>query len=223
MKLNAEALAKITQTTLGHYQERAEAFWQGTRDHDVSQNYAALLSALPERQKLRLLDFGCGPGRDLKYFAGLGHEVIGLDGSANFCEMARTYTGCEVWQQNFLTLDLPTNYFDGIFANASLFHVPRQELPRVLKAFHQSLKSQGVLFSSNPRGESEGWYERRYGAYFELEEYQIFLQKAGFEIIDHYYRPPGRPRDEQPWLAVVSRKSVAKKLTEKKSKIDEKL
>ena len=78
----------------------------------------------------------------------------------------RAYSGCEVWQQDFLKLDLPENYFDGVFANAALFHVPSQELPRVLLELHASLKPGGVLFSSNPHGHNEeGWNGGRYGVY----------------------------------------------------------
>jgi SAM-dependent methyltransferase len=80
----------------------------------------------------KILDFGCGPGRDLKTFAELGQIAIGLEGAVHLAVMARAYSGCEVWQQDFLKLDLPDNYFDGVFANAALFHVPSQELPRVL-------------------------------------------------------------------------------------------
>jgi len=65
--------------------------------------------------------------------------------------MARAHSGCEVWQQDFLQLELPENYFDGVFANAALFHVPRQELPRVLLELHATLKPGGVLFSARTR------------------------------------------------------------------------
>src|SRR5664279_5673773 len=75
-----------------------------------------------------ILDFGCGPGRDLKVFSELGHIAVGLEGAAHFAVMARTHSGCEVWQQDFLKLDLANNHFDGVYANASLFHVPSQEL-----------------------------------------------------------------------------------------------
>jgi SAM-dependent methyltransferase len=69
--------------------------------------------------------------------------------------MARAHSGCQVWQQDFLKLELPVQYFDGVFANAALFHVPSQELPRVLLELHTTLKPGGVLFSSNPRGRNE--------------------------------------------------------------------
>ena len=85
-------------------------------------------------------------------FTELGHIAIGLEGAAHLAVMARAYSGCEVWQQDFLKLDLPENHFDGIFANAALFHVPSQELPRVLLELKASLKPGGVLFQfESPR------------------------------------------------------------------------
>jgi SAM-dependent methyltransferase len=124
--------------------------------------------------------------------------------------MARTHSGCEVWQQDFLSLDLPAGHFDGIFANASLFHVPRRELPRVLRELHATLKPDGVLFSSNPRGNNEeGWNRGRYGVYHDLEGWRGLLQAASFTELEHYYRPPGLPREQQPWLASVWRRGAA--------------
>src|SRR5687768_12802227 len=122
----------ITRRTLDHYNRSAEAFFAGTIDHDVSQNIDALLSAITAPAPYTILDLGCGPGRDLKTFTTLGHRAIGLDGSEKFAEMARAYSGCEVWHQDFIHLDLPEAMFDGIFANAVLFHVPRADLPSVL-------------------------------------------------------------------------------------------
>jgi SAM-dependent methyltransferase len=123
--------------------------------------------------------------------------------------MARE-TGCEVWQQDFLNPDLPHARFDGIFANASLFHVPSAALPRVLQQLHASLKPGGVLFSSNPRGSNqEGWERGRYGAYHDLQTWQRFLLDANFQELEHYYRPTGLPREQQPWLASVWRQVPA--------------
>ncbi|MGH8507698.1 MAG: class I SAM-dependent methyltransferase [Gammaproteobacteria bacterium] len=203
-----DELESISSATIEHYNANATSFWHGTKDHDVTQNYEALLSALPKQKGLSLLDLGCGPGRDLLYFKNEGHHAIGLDGSHAFCEMARSLTGLPVLQQDFLKLDLPEQFVDGIFANASLFHVPFQEMLRVLKELRSALKPRGVLFSSNPRGNSEGWQGDRYGTYLEIASYQLLLEAAGFEIIKHYYRPRGLPCAEQPWLAVVGRKAV---------------
>ena len=200
---------KITARTLAYYEQRAEEFRASTRDHDVSQNIAALLRHIDAEPPFRILDFGCGPGRDLKSIAALGHTAIGLDGAAAFAVMARAATGCEVWQQDFLALDLPSESFHGIFANASLFHVPAQELPRVLRQLHAALTSGGVLFSSNPHGENdEGWNGERYGAYHDLAAWRSYLARAGFAELEHYFRPAGLPREQQPWLASVWRKSL---------------
>ena len=206
MSLSPSDLKQISSQTLENYQNRAAQFWQGTKDHDVRENYQALLEALPQDRPLDLLDFGCGPGRDLAYFKGLGHRPVGLEGCPDFCKMARVHSACEVWQQDFLQLDLPTEAFDGIFANASLFHVPSQELPRVLRELWSALRPGGILFSSNPRGNEECCDGQRYGNFMEFETYKKYLEDAGFELRHHYYRPTGKPRDQQPWLAVVSRK-----------------
>ena len=212
MKLYPQDLKKIADLTLEHYDQRAENFWEGTRDHDVSQNREALLEHLSGDGAFRILDFGCGPGRDLKAFADLGHRAVGLEGAPEFAAMARAHSGCEVWQQDFLKLDLPDQHFDGIFANAALFHVPSQELPRVLRELNACLKPGGVLFASNPRGDNEeGWNGERYGAYHDLESWRRYVSGAGFVELTHYYRPPGLPREQQPWLASVWRRSVEMK------------
>ena len=207
MKLSPRDLDELAGLTLEHYDQRAEGFRDGTEDHDVSQNIAALLQYIESEPPFTILDFGCGPGRDLKVLAGLGHIAVGLEGAARFAEMARADSGCEVWQQDFLKLDLPTGRFDGVFANAALFHVPSQELPRVLLELHATLKPGGVLFSSNPHGRNEeGWSRGRYGAYHDLETWRRCVSAAGFVELTHYYRPAGLPRERQPWLASVWRR-----------------
>ncbi len=208
VKLPAPELREITSGTLDHYDRSADAFREGTRDHDVSQNVAALIDHIEGTPPLAILDFGCGPGRDLQTFTRLGHVAVGLDGSARFVEMARAQSGCEVWHQDFVALDLPAGKFDGIFANASLFHVPSGELPRVLRELRAALKPRGVLFSSNPRGnDQEGWSNGRYGAWHSVATWQRYLAEAGFDEILHYYRPPGLPPEQQPWLAGVWRRA----------------
>ncbi|MDE1921975.1 MAG: class I SAM-dependent methyltransferase [Gammaproteobacteria bacterium] len=198
--------AGISARTLGYYAERAEEFRAGTQDHDVSQNIAALLRHIEGEPPFRILDFGCGPGRDLRTLSALGHLAVGLDGTAEFVAMARRDSGCEVWHQDFLALRLPPGSFDGIYANASLFHVPTRTLPGVLRALRDSLKTRGVLFSSNPRGDNEeGWQGDRYGVYHDLGAWRGYLSRAGFDELEHYYRPDGLPHAQQRWLASVWR------------------
>ncbi len=202
--------AEVAARTLGHYDANARSFWEGTRDHDVAQNIAALVDHLPGRPPWTILDFGCGPGRDLRTFREHGHRAIGLEGSPELAAMARAHSGCPVLEQNFLALALPAAHFDGIFANASLFHVPSRALPDVLRDLHAALKPQGVLFSSNPRGnDDEGWAGERYGVWHSLEGWRHYLRDAAFDEVLHYYRPPGLPRERQQWLAGVWRKRDA--------------
>ncbi|MBX3125613.1 MAG: class I SAM-dependent methyltransferase [Polyangiaceae bacterium] len=206
-RLDRDTLRAISRGTLRHYDDNAAAFEAGTRNHDVSQNVSALLRHIEGPAPFTLLDLGCGPGRDLRTFSELGHDAVGLEGSAAFVEMARAASGCEVLHQDFLTLGLPCGRFHGIFANASLFHVPTQELPRVLGQLHAALRPRGVLFTSNPRGQGEeGWQGDRYGAYHDIVAWRTYLSAAGYDELEHYYRPPGRPLHEQPWLATVWRK-----------------
>ena len=181
-----------------------------TRDHDVSQNIDALLRHLEGEGPHRILDVGCGPGRDLLRFKQLGHEPVGLDGAARFVALARLHSGCAVLHQDFSSLDLPAESFDGVFANASLFHVRLRELPRVMRELWTTLRPGGALFSSKPRGDNvEQWNGERYGAYLDLPTYRGVLVEAGFVELEHYYRPPGQPRELQPWLASVWRKPRA--------------
>ena len=205
--MTPEDLKHTANRTLSHYESSAEAFWQGTKDHDVSQNIAALLQHINGQAPFDILDLGCGPGRDLKVFKALGHHPIGLEGASALAAMARQNSDCEVWEQNFLDLHLPHQHFDGIFANAVLFHVPSAALPRVLQQLHETLKDQGVLFCSNPHGnDQEGWQGARYGAYHSLASWSQFMQAAGFVELTHYYRPTGLPLAQQPWLASVWRR-----------------
>jgi SAM-dependent methyltransferase len=207
--LSQSQLAMISRRTLCHYDKHAADFWQGTRDHDVSQNMNALLDAITAEPPWRILHFGCGPGRDLVALTEAGHEPTGLDGALELCDMARQLSGCPVLHQDFLSLDLPAGHFHGIFANAILFHVPSQELPRVLVELRDTLVAGGVLFCSNPRGDNiEGWKDERYGAYHDLPTWTRYLVEAGFDPIGHDYRPTGLPREQQPWLASTWRRRV---------------
>jgi SAM-dependent methyltransferase len=197
------------QLTIAEYQETAAAFRAGTWEHDVSQNREALSRAMPNNPG-KILDLGCGPGRDLVAFKQDGHTVVGLDATPAFVEMAREISGCEVWQQSFLHLDLPPDTFDGIFANASLLHVPRLEMVRVLGDLRQSLVPQGAIVMSMCRGDEEGYSLRptgcRYIAGWEYETLAPCVEQAGFTILHHYYRPPGVPFEAQSWLVIVALK-----------------
>jgi SAM-dependent methyltransferase len=203
-------LRRISTRTVGHYRRVADAYRVATRDHDVSQNIDALLDAIRGPAPHRILDLGCGPGRDLIAFRALGHEPVGLDACPAFVEMARAAAGCEVWLQDLLALDLPPARFDGIFANAVLFHVPARALPRVLDRLRTTLRPGGVLLCSNPRGRNEeGFADDRYVCFYDLPTWRRMLESAGFDLIRHYFRPPGRPRSQQPWLVTLWRRPAS--------------
>ena len=205
--LTAQEVDHHCRRTIDHYQQSASAFRTGTADHDVKQNIESLIKHIRGRAPFRILDLGCGPGRDLAAFVDLGHQPVGLDGCEAFVHMANQLTGCPVWHQSFDCLELPTDSFDGIFANASLFHVPSQILDQVLRQLNRCLKADGVLFASNPRGpDIERDEDERYATFLSLATWQAFVQEAGFSELEHYYRPAGKPRDQQPWLASVWRK-----------------
>jgi SAM-dependent methyltransferase len=198
----------ISRGTLAHYDDHAQTFVEGTRDHDVTQNIDALLSHIEGEAPFTILDFGCGPGRDLRAFTARGHVAIGLDGAPKFVAMARDASACEVWRQDFLQLALPDGYFDGVFANATMQHVPSAALPRVLRELRRALKPRGVFFASTPHGNNEeGWNRGRYGAYHDFATWSRHVREAGFTLLDHYYRPAGLPRAQQPWLASVWRRN----------------
>lgn len=205
-----DPLRQISAATIAHYRAYAQEYREGTWKHDVSQNLEALLGALAGEPPYRILDLGCGPGRDLIALRDLGHEAVGLDGCPEFVDMARSVSCCEVWLQDMLALELPAKSFDGIFANAVLFHVPSQALPRVLGALWATLQPDGVLFSSNPRGQNEeGWADERCVCFYDFPTWRHLVGSAGFTLLEHYFRPPGKPRHQQPWLATVWRKAPA--------------
>src|SRR5260221_6184812 len=105
--LDRRELDDISARTLDHYNRSAEDFWKGTRGHDVSRNISALLDRIEGAPPFAILDLGCGPGRDLKAFAALGHVAVGLEGSEPFAIMAREHSGCEGWRQDLLAMELP--------------------------------------------------------------------------------------------------------------------
>jgi SAM-dependent methyltransferase len=201
---------EISTSTIGQYRSMATHYRDGTWHHDVSQNIQALLAAIAGAPPYRILDLGCGPGRDLVTFRNHGHVVVGLDGCPEFVAMARAVSGCDVWQQDMLSMTLPAASFDGVFANAVLFHVPSRALPVVLDQLHAALKPGGALLASNPRGQDEeGFIDGRYACFYSFRTWRLLVGSSGFALVDHYYRPPGKPRRQQPWLATLWRKSAS--------------
>ena len=142
-----------------------------------------------------------------KLHSSLSLHVARVKGAPSAAALARAHSGCEVLEQSFLQLDLGSQRYDGVFANAVLFHVPSQVLPQVLRQLQACLRPGGVLFSSNPRGDGqEGWNGERYGVFHDWPSWRALVTEAGFDELDHFYRPAGLPREQQPWLASVWRR-----------------
>ena len=217
-----EEVRLAAESTIADYAAVADGYARGNMDHDVSQNIEAMLNPLLTSPLMQppydVLDVCCASGRDLVALKKLGHRPVGLDGVEAFCAMSRELSGCEVWQQSLTDLDLPESRFDAIFCNACLFHVPSAALPAMLTRLAAALRSGGVLFVSNAHGfgeDREGWTQgrtpatRSYVTWLSEETWVRTCKDAtGLNLLQSYYRPPGKPRSMQPFLATVWQKSV---------------
>ena len=150
MKLNSQDLNKISLLTLEHYNRHAEEFWDGTRLHDVSQNVESLLQHIEGKPPYSTLAAGLGATSKRSPSEAIMRSAWKAPSISS--PWREPIAGAKYGGKIFLSSHCPAKYFDGVFANAALFHIPRQELPRVLLELHATLKPGGVLFSSNPRG-----------------------------------------------------------------------
>lgn len=211
-----EEVRSAAAATIADYGAVAEGYAAGNMNHDVSQNIEAMLAPLKGSPPFDILDVCCASGRDLLALKKLGHRPIGIDGVEQFCEMSRELSGCEVWQQSLTALELPEERFDAIFCNACLFHVPSVALPDTLRALAAALRPGGVLFCSNAHGfgeDREGWTQGRTPG---TRSYVCWLSEttwvetckaaSNLNLLQSYYRPPGKPRSQQPFLATVWQK-----------------
>ena len=191
--------------TLDYYDRIAEEFAADTRDADVGELHALFLSHLPAGG--RILDLGCGSGRDSRLFLDKGYEVVAVDGSREFCKIASSLIGQEVLCRTFEELDFEEE-FDGVWACASILHVPSERLPGVIARISRALKVGGFFYASFKYGVFEG---ERNGRYFtDLDEAGFASLIAGFpefEMVETRITGDVRPgRAEEKWLNVVVRK-----------------
>lgn len=211
-----EQIRAACEATIGDYAAVVEGYAEGNLQHDVSQNVEACLRG--RAAPLDVLDLGCAGGRDLATFLRLGHCPTGIAGCEGFMRIARrTAPGATVLVQNLLDLDVPSASFDAVFANAVLFHLPSAALPRVLARIQVALRPGGIFFASNAHGfgeDKEGWTSgrtpstRSYVAWLSEKTWCRLCRDAGFELVELFYRPPGRPREQQPFLGTAWRKSA---------------
>ena len=192
--------------TIAYYDQNAESFIAGTVAVDFHETQEKFLAFLPE--KARILDFGCGSGRDAAYFHRKGYQVEAVDGSAKMCEFASRYAKIPVKQMAFQDLTERDRY-DGIWACSSILHLPRQELKEVMGRMLWALRKNGVIYTSFKYGEFEGVRRGRYFTDFTEESFRRFLEAFdGVYIKECWVSGDVRQgRGEEKWLNLILQKS----------------
>lgn len=192
--------------TLEYYNKNAESFVEGTVAVDFEQTQLRFISKLKVGDYI--LDFGCGSGRDTKYFLEKGFKVDAIDGSEELCKKASKITGIEVRQMLFQELNEVSKY-NGIWACSSILHLPKSELKVVLRKMLIALKDHGVIYTSFKYGDFEGMRNGRYFTDFTLEAFQEFIKEiSGTAIEESWITGDVRPgRGEEKWLNLLLRKT----------------
>lgn len=199
MKIN-EIVDKYTQTK-AYYDRNVDDYIQNTQNLDISNLRNKFLRLIPKGGKI--LDAGCGPGRDLKLFKAFGYNPTGVDLSKGMVDRARKVCDCPVYQQSLTNLNIDEK-FDGIWAMASLLHIKRNEIPKVLKSFYKLLNPQGILFTSIKEGKGERVDKKgRFYTDFGLEEMENYISQAGFTIKEGFYTGDERGVT---WINIIARK-----------------
>ena len=192
-------------STIDYYNRNYDTFVESTRDVDFSEIQNTFMDMLPN--KAEILDFGCGSGRDTKCFLDQGYQVEAIDGSVELCRLASEYTGIEVRDMLFQELDVQEKY-DGIWACASILHLPKKQLREVLKNMYAALKSKGWIYTSFKYGEFEGERNGRYFTDFTTDTFKDFIHDMhGLKIEEHWITGDVRPgRGEEKWLNLLLQK-----------------
>lgn len=193
-----------------YYNTNAKDFFEGTVNADMSAHYAAFLEKLPKG--VHILDAGCGSGRDSLYFKKLGYKITAMDISTELCKLASEHIGQEVLELSFQDIAFEDT-FEGIWACASLLHVPSVELPAIIGKLKKALKVDGVLFAGFKYGDFEG---ERNGRYFcdltEQKAEQIFTA-LGFKVEKMWITGDVRPeRNDELWINVLVKKACERRV-----------
>jgi len=191
--------------TLNYYNQNARSFVESTLEVEFVETQDRFLEKL--MNGATILDFGCGAGRDTKYFLNQGFKVVAVDGSEELCKLATEYTGIEVKQMLFQELDEIETY-DGIWACSSILHLNKTELKLVLQKMIEALKPNGVIYTSFKHNEFEGERNGRYFTDFTIEGFRNFLEDVtSIQIEDYWITGDVRPgRGEEKWLNIILRK-----------------
>ncbi len=194
----------IMNETLDYYEKNAEAFTNGTANIDFSGMQDMFLSEL--REGASILDFGCGSGRDAKYFLQKGYQVTALDGSVELCRIAEEKFGIAVTQMNFIDFD-EEDMYDGIWACSSILHLPKQELKNVLLHMEKALHCNGIIYTSFKYGDYSEMRNGRFFTDFTEDTFREFVSDVEQLVIEKLWITndvrPGR-QDEK-WLNMILR------------------
>ena len=197
-------LSKEEQETVNSYNKIAAA-WTSTLSDDFWQdNYKKLHSLIPPG---RIIDLGCGSGRDAYYLIKYGYKVVGVDISEEMIRLAKAKNpGADFYAKSFYELDFPKDSFDGFWAANSLLHIPKAKISGVLKSIRGFLKPGAVGFVSMKEGEGEKmtqWQnsgQNRFFAYYRQREFADILEQNGFKVLEMSNRPPKNDNQEATFL-----------------------
>ena len=192
--------------TIQYYNENAEQFINTTLDVNFTEIQDEFLSML--RKESYILDFGCGSGRDSKYFLEKGYRVDAVDGSEEICKITREYVKIEVKKMLFSELSF-VNKYEGIWACSSILHLSKDELQDVLYKMMRALKKEGYIYTSFKYGEYEGYREERYYTDFTENSFAAFIKDfSEIKIVEYWISKDVRPgRSEEKWLNLILQKS----------------
>lgn len=193
-------------TTINYYNLNAKKFIENTQNADMHLTQDKFLQLLPESASI--LDFGCGSGRDTKYFLEKGYQVVATDGSAELCRLASSFTGIKVKEMLFQELD-EIGVYDGIWACSSILHLPKQELLPVIRKMCIALKDNGVIYTSFKYSNFEGERNGRHFTDFTEDTFREFIKVIPELMIeDQWITLDVRPgRGEEKWLNLILQKN----------------
>lgn len=193
--------------TIDYYNQNADSFVRGTVSVDFKKTQDRFLQLLTGKT---ILDFGCGSGRDTKYFLESGFHVTATDGSEELCKCASAYTGIQVKHVMFQDLD-EEDFYDGIWACSSILHLPKDELLIVINKMSRALRTDGIIYTSFKYGNFEGERNGRFFTDFTLELFEDFISDVKDIVIEEYWITgdvrPGR--EEEKWLNLILRKKTS--------------
>lgn len=191
--------------TKQYYQDNAQAFFDSTVNADMSAHYEHFLKYVPEHG--RILDFGCGSGRDTKAFLQRGYLVDAVDGSSEMCKLASELCNIQVRCMDFTDLNDVKKY-DAIWACASLLHVAQTQLPAVLIKMRDALVNDGVMYISFKHGDYEGERNGRFFLDLTPEAFSNLISSIpGLIVVEDWFTEDVRPENSTRWYNIIVQKT----------------